>query len=480
MEQQVIENKEAKEKKITPLFVLKIVGNVFFYFIIIILLLLSIMNIRAGKQNESFPNIFGKGFLSVQTNSMNGDKEDSFKAGDLLFVKVFKEKKANDLKVNDIITFYDSTVNDNQGGLNSHRIVYINYDKDGNVASVVCQGDKSAMDYNWTFNPESTDSNAPIRNQELLSGNHAQTVSLKDIKGVMTSIWHGAGKTVDGIQKNWLFIFVLPVLAFLIFEIFMVAKNVMALKNEKKGINNDNVIDLEAQKEELRAQILAELRAEQGLKEPEVAPKEESQEEDTLEKEATPEDAAPSEEIHEEQPEDDAVEERPSAEEESNKEPVEEKVLEATPEDKEEVLEAEQSEITLEEPEAAPEEPIQPEEVSEEPKEEKPVKKTTAKKATSTVAKKPAAAKTSTTKKTTSTAAKKPTAAKTSTTKKTTSTAAKKPTAAKTSTTKKTTSTTAKKPAAAKASTTKKTTSTGAKKTTTKKTNTGAKKESGE
>ncbi|MDE7100584.1 MAG: hypothetical protein K2O05_01875, partial [Anaeroplasmataceae bacterium] len=418
MEQQVIENKEAKEKRNTPLFVLKIVGNVIFYFIIIVLLLLSIMNIRAGNQSDAFPNIFGKGFLSVQTDSMNGDKDDSFKAGDLLFVKVFKEKKANHLKVNDVITFYDSTVNDNKGGLNSHRIVYINYDAEGNVLSVVCQGDKSAKDYNWTFNPESTDSNAPIRNQELLSGNHAQTVSLKDIKGVMTSIWHGAGKTVDGIQKNWLFIFVLPVLAFLIFEIFMVAKNVMALKNEKKGINNDNVIDIEAQKEELRAQILAELRAEQGL-----PPVEENKAEAPTEEEDDSKDE--SEETPVESNESELKEEQPAEEPVAEEAPTEEPVVEETPVVEEQSVE---EPVAAEEPKeesVVEEEPVVSETPKEEPvAEEQPVKKTTTKK--------PAASKTSTAKKTTSTAAKKP-AAKASTTKKTTSTAAKKP-AAKAST----------------------------------------------
>lgn len=460
MEQQVIENKEAKEKRNTPLFVLKIVGNVIFYFIIIVLLLLSIMNIRAGNQNDAFPNIFGKGFLSVQTNSMNGDKDDSFKAGDLIFVKVFKEKKANKLKVNDVITFYDSTVNDNKGGLNSHRIVYINYDAEGNVISVVCQGDKSAKDYNWTFNPESTEPNAPQRNQELLSSNNVQTVSLNNIKGVMTSIWHGAGKTVDGIQKNWLFIFVLPVLAFLIFEIFMVAKNVMALKNEKKGINNDNVIDIEAQKEELRAQILAELRAEQGLpaveeNKEELKTEEVDDSKDVIEE--TPVEFNESE-LKEEQPE--SIEESVS-EEQTAEEPVVEEAPVA-----EEQQESAEEPVAEEEPKeesVAEEAPVVSETPKEEPAtEEQPVKKTTTKKTTSTAAKKPATSKTSTAKKTTSTAAKKPAASKASTAKKTTSTAAKKPATSKTSTTKKST------------------TSTGAKKTTTKKTNTGAKKESGE
>ena len=92
-----MENKvEVKKcKKDTIISVLKVVGNVVFYAVIVTLLLFSIMNINAGSKNGGFPHIFGKGFLSVQTNSMtrSGDSLDElykdyeiggFAQGDLL------------------------------------------------------------------------------------------------------------------------------------------------------------------------------------------------------------------------------------------------------------------------------------------------------------------------------------------------------------------------------------------------------------
>lgn len=480
MEQQVTEKKETEKTKNLPLFILKIVGNVIFYLIIIALLLFSIMNIRAGNKVDGYPNIFGKGFLSVQTDSMKGDKEDSFEAGDLIIVSVFKEKKVNDLKVGDVITFYDATVNDNKGGLNSHRIVYINRESEdnqsGNITSVVTQGDKSVSDFNWTYNPDSTDPNAPERNLDLLSHNHVQIVQIKDIRGVMTSVWHGAGTALDNVQKYWLFIFVLPVLLFLIFEVLMVAKNVMALKNEKKKsqIDSDNVIDIEAQKEELRAQILAELKAEQ---EKQAIETEAVAEEKPVE---VSEEVAEDPEVIEEKPQEEEVSEPKEAEDPvALEKPVEEPIVE------EPVIEGPVTESIVEETQPKEEEVPAPEAV-EVKQEEQPKKTTTRKtagtKKTATGTKKTA----STTKKTTTStsAAKKPAAKKSTSAKATVGEKTTTSTAKKSSTGAKTTTTSAKKPASSSKKTTastgaKKTTST-AKKTTTKKTSTEVTKEKGE
>ena len=106
-----MENKVVVKKcpKDTAKFVAKVVGNVVFYAVIITLLLFSIMNINAGSKNGGFPHIFGKGFLSVQTNSMtrSGDSLDElykdyeiggFAQGDLLLANVVNEKNVNDQK----------------------------------------------------------------------------------------------------------------------------------------------------------------------------------------------------------------------------------------------------------------------------------------------------------------------------------------------------------------------------------------------
>lgn len=269
-----MENNEVKgEKKTTKektIFGLKIAGNIIFYLIIIALLLFSIMNINAGSKNGGFPNIFGKGFLSVQSDSMTRSgtlpsEYDSyeiqgFTKGDLLYVKVLNNKNINELKKGDVVTFYDSTIE----ALNTHRIVYITYNEDNTVNSVSLQGDLSAS-LKSVYDP--TDETKLDLNYQLQSSGDIATFSgdgLENLKGVVTGVNVGAGKVLDNIQKNWLWYFVLPVLVFLLFEVFLVVRNIMDLKGAKQSAKllSDKeamMADLEAQKEEMRKQILAEL-----------------------------------------------------------------------------------------------------------------------------------------------------------------------------------------------------------------------------
>ena len=262
-----MENQVTVEKKVTKELVIKIAkiaGNAVFYVAILFLLLFSIMNIRGSKDTASYPNIFGRGMLAVVSDSMDGDQEDSFQAGDLLIVKVFKEKDFKDLEIGDVVTFFDPEAGNGEGGLNSHRIVYLVKDNSGKVVSVVVQGDKSVKEHNYFYGKEGV---SPVKNQELISSGEADILSADDILGVMIKVNDGAGNTLLSVRKNWFFIFVIPVLILLLVEIFIVVKNIMDLKNEKqkeelKKTNEELKADLEAQKEALRAEILAELKKE--------------------------------------------------------------------------------------------------------------------------------------------------------------------------------------------------------------------------
>ena len=268
MENQVTVEKEKLSTKELVIKILKIAGNVVFYAIICLLLLFSIMNIRGSKDAESYPNIFGRGMLAVLTPSMDGNQKDSFKVGDLIIVKTFKEKDFDELEVGDVVTYYDSDLLDGKGGLNSHRIVEILYEN-GKPVTVIVQGDKSVKDRGYTY-AEAT----PANKQDLMNNGEAEHKSAQDILGVMIRVIPGAGKTLLTLQKPgvWFCVFVIPVLIFLLVEIFIVVKNVLDLKNEKakeelKKTNEELKADLEAQKEALRAEILAELKKE-SLEEP--------------------------------------------------------------------------------------------------------------------------------------------------------------------------------------------------------------------
>ena len=283
---------ENKPKKNKALFILKIIGNVIFYLIIIALFIFALMNIRGGK--TSFPNIFGRGFLSVQSTSMerSADKKQpeewnsyeikEIKKGDLVLVKTFSGK-AEDIKVGDVITWYDSSIG-STGALNTHRIVYINAEN----GYVIAQGDRVAQTSPF-------DKNDPlgVYNYTLEASGAIQNVSISSILGVTTGVWGGAGKVLDNMQKNWLWYFVLPIAVLLLIELFFVFKNIMDYRNEKKKLlegdktKEDLKAELEAEREKMKAELLAELKA-QGVvvnnnapeeKEPEPVPTEEVKEE---------------------------------------------------------------------------------------------------------------------------------------------------------------------------------------------------------
>ena len=73
-------------------FGVKIALNVVFYILILLVLLFSISNIRAKNKNDQIPNIFGKGYLNVLSDSMTGDNKDSFNTGDMIIVKIANKK----------------------------------------------------------------------------------------------------------------------------------------------------------------------------------------------------------------------------------------------------------------------------------------------------------------------------------------------------------------------------------------------------
>ncbi len=259
--------KTTKEKVI---FGFKIGGNVIFYLVIIALFLFSIMNINAGGKG-GIPNLFGKGMLSVQSDSMtsSGKLPDEyneysikqFSKGDLVYVDILNSKGIQKLKVGDVVTFYDDSIK----AFNTHRIVYISHDEDGSLISISCQGDFSVSARELVYDP--TNEELADKMYEMQTAGEIQTFAdetLSNIKGIVTGVNRGAGKVLDNIQQNWLFYFVIPVLALLLFEVFMVIKNITDLKNEKAkaslATDRDAMLqEVEAERERIRQELLKEM-----------------------------------------------------------------------------------------------------------------------------------------------------------------------------------------------------------------------------
>jgi len=415
------EKKEPMTPKQKTFFILKIIGNVIFYTIIIALFLFSIMNINSGGKG-GIPNLFGKGYLSVQSTSMSIEQDvynqnnklpkqydsypiKSFNKGDLIHVEMLNESSIQNLQVGDVITFWSNKLN----AYNTHRIVYMAKDADGKITSISTQGDNSVLNKGIVFNPQDTENSQAM--MLLDQSGDIDTFGAEtfyQIKAKTTGVSAGTGAFIDNVQKYWLFIFVIPICVILIIEVILVIKNIMDLRREKnKAVDladhEAQMAELQNEKERMRQELLAELRA-QGAIQDEPKPTEEPKVEETpvVAEEAK---AEAKEETTTEEVKEDVVESEEKAEEPAE-EPVEEKTeeteVETPTEDKnEEVVEETTTEEVNETPASEPEEEVKEEkeepvvnkEEVEEPNldieeneevEEKPAKKATTKKSTGT------------------------------------------------------------------------------------------------
>ncbi len=113
----------------------------FIVMIVLIVLLLPVLIINLtliikGSMNRDMPpDIFGVAPMAVNSDSMNGDREDGFSKGALIFVKILDEKEKNLLKEGDIVTFRTSDT------FVTHRIVDVFRNDENNAVSFVTQGD---------------------------------------------------------------------------------------------------------------------------------------------------------------------------------------------------------------------------------------------------------------------------------------------------------------------------------------------------
>lgn len=251
-------------------FGVKIALNVVFYLLILLVLLFSISNIRAKNKNDQIPNIFGKGYLNVLSDSMTGDNKDSFNVGDMIIVNVASDKKIAKLNVGDIVTFYDSNLASNKGAgtaLNTHRIVYIGKNADGTTIYYT-MGDKIAKNINFN-----ADSLLTMTEQEVnetfdrLGHSQYQVFTASAIRGIYSGKWSGFGKTIQAINNHFVAIIIVPVAILLVFEIGVLVLNIMRAREEKlklemketsQELTNQETIS-EDEKEKLKAELRAEL-----------------------------------------------------------------------------------------------------------------------------------------------------------------------------------------------------------------------------
>lgn len=207
--------------------ILKIIGNVLFYGVILLLLIFSIITINT-KEVEDIPNLFGNGFIAVKSDSMEG----TFSKDSVIFVKVLKHSQKESIDVNDVITFYDQSIN----ALNTHRV--INKITQGSEVFYQTQGD-----------------NTPYPDEQLIHQSNVLAVYKRNIPKL------GALLGFMQTQLGFGLLVILPMFLLLAYQAYVLFKDIYQIKKEKLLAQYE--LDKEAEKARMREELLKELNKEE-------------------------------------------------------------------------------------------------------------------------------------------------------------------------------------------------------------------------
>ena len=197
------------------------VANIATIVICVFVLLFAIIAITTAT--NGYNNLFGSTVLAVETNSMDGDNEDSFAKGDIVVAKILKDEQKSELKVGDVITFW--TLIEGHRELNTHRIIEV--DSGGAQVAYVTKCDNNT-------------------NQDDLTVISSEVVALYSykIKSLGNILLFLQGST------GFLVIIVIPSLLALGYCVFLFITNLKGYNKEKKA----------EEKEKLRQEILNETK----------------------------------------------------------------------------------------------------------------------------------------------------------------------------------------------------------------------------
>jgi signal peptidase len=174
---------------------------------IVLLLAISTISSRA-KGYDGYTAIFGRAYVAVASDSMNGDKDDDFAKGDLIVIKLLSDEEAKELDVNQIVTFRTKQITeDGTYVLNTHRIVDRNGNDETGSSKYVTHGDA---------NPDGVN----------------ETVLATDIVGVYIGKASGIGQVFLFMSSSWGF-FTCVVVPSLIVVVYFAVNLVLVIRKEK-------------------------------------------------------------------------------------------------------------------------------------------------------------------------------------------------------------------------------------------------------
>ncbi len=246
--------------------------------VIIFALVVAIFTI-AGANDDHLTRFGDKIYMNVASDSMS----PTFTPNDVLIADTFdKATNIDKIKVGQVVTFSTTGVYENAryAIYNTHRIVKLNYDKDGNLTSVITRGDH--QDASWKDAAAEYEKDQDDRDKAIIG--KTETVAIDAI----VATW-GDGETSGKMLKgcgafsNWIqdtehfgaskdvrffCIVVLPlILLFVIYAFVLIRTLVIAKLENQRKVQAEQVVTVDSlsdeEKRRLAQEYLASLAKEQ-------------------------------------------------------------------------------------------------------------------------------------------------------------------------------------------------------------------------
>ena len=211
----------------------KIIVNILAWVFLLLALLVTII-VFSAERNNGVSNIMGIMPMTVESNSM----KPAFSKGDLIIVKEIDD--VNSLTEDDVITYW--THINGKRVKNTHRIVKVNRNDQGQIESFTTRGD----------NNNGIDDDTPASPNDIIGKWSGKKLS-------------GCGKALDFLRtkKGFFMCIIIPMAIFFLFELY---KFIATLVDIKKGDAPEQLDE-----EEIKRRAIEEYLAEQKKKEAEAA-----------------------------------------------------------------------------------------------------------------------------------------------------------------------------------------------------------------
>ena len=201
--------------------ILGVISDVLLVILIVVAISITVMTFTSKSSETGIGNVLGYTPFSVQTDSMS----PTIGKGDLIISKEVKDAEA-ELKIGDVITFY-TLMQDSAGntvkGFNTHRILDIQYYKEGGIHYYVTKGDAMNSEDNQKVYPDDVVAKQVGASIDETTGDY--------VKGLTIS---GFGNALDFLQSQFGFMIcvIIPLALFFIWQVYKLIAMLMASKAE--------------------------------------------------------------------------------------------------------------------------------------------------------------------------------------------------------------------------------------------------------